>query len=211
MPMPDDAGPMAPDYAALTFLMWFVMMIAMMTPAVAPLVLIFDRSRRSTGATPGLATLAFAAGYFAVWSGFSALVTLLQIGLIRAGIVDAMTMSRRPLWTAGLLLAVGIYQWLPLKGACLEHCRDPIHFLTRHYRPGTRGAFVMGLAHGLYCLGCCWLIMLLLFIGGAMNLLWVAGLTLFVVLEKMFAAHALLRPLTGGAFIVAGLLVAARG
>ena len=115
-----------------------------------------------------------------MWAVFSIAATLLQVELIAAGWIDAMGVAAQPWVTSALLVAVGVYQWLPTKRACLDHCRSPVQFLVEAYRPGAMGALLMGLQHGLYCLGCCWALMLLLFVGGVMNLLWVAAITAIV-------------------------------
>ena len=203
MPMPGDRGVSEPTYIVASLLMWFIMMIAMMTPAVAPVVLLFHRSHPQ----PDLRarrSAAFVAGYLAVWLAFALVATLLQALLIRSGVVDSMAVSRFSTWSAALLVTAGIYQCLPVKAHCLQHCRDPILFLTKHYRPGVAGAWRTGIAHGTYCLGCCVLLMLLLFVAGAMNLLLVAGLTVLITLEKLAPIGDRLRWLIGALLIAAG-------
>ncbi|MEO7386700.1 MAG: DUF2182 domain-containing protein [Gammaproteobacteria bacterium] len=187
MPMPAVAGGLhSGRYAVLTFLMWFVMMIGMMLPAVAPTVLLFDRvnqrDRDSAGRTPP-----FLLGYLTVWLVFSVLATALQVALIGAGWIDEMGVLTERRATVVLLVAVGVYQWLPIKGVCLRRCQAPAQFLVAAFRPGRLGALQMGLRHGVYCLGCCWALMLLLFVGGVMNLLWVAALAGLVLFEKLLA------------------------
>lgn len=211
MPMPATSGGLRTGhYAALSFAMWFVMMVGMMTPSVAPAVLLFDRvNRRGHPATPHTRTACFVAGYLAMWLGFSLLATVLQIELIAAGWIDAMGVSTRPLGTAVILLAVGLYQWLPTKVTCLEHCRAPADFIVAAHRPGARGAFAMGLHHGLYCLGCCWLLMGLLFVGGVMNLAWVAAIAALVMVEKMLPQGQFARRAIGAVAIVAAIGVLA--
>lgn len=204
MPMPGGAGVTAPRYAMLTLVMWFLMMIAMMVPAVTPVVLLFDRvSQQAAARLPR--TLAFVGGYLSAWLVFSAAVSLLQIALIRIGWIDTMGTARHRMVTATLLIAVGTYQWLPLKSACLNHCRSPLQLLTHRYRPGLSGAWRMGLEHGLYCVGCCWLLMLLLFIGGVMNLWWVAGIAILVSIEKLMPRGNLIARIVGAVSILAGL------
>ncbi len=207
MPMPATSGGLRTShYAAFTFAMWFVMMVGMMTPSVAPTALLFDRiNRRGDPGAPATRTACFVAGYLLVWLAFSLLATALQVELIAAGWIDAMGVSTRPLGTAAVLFAVGLYQWLPGKVACLEHCRAPAEFIVSAHRPGARGALVMGLHHGLYCLGCCWALMLLLFVGGVMNLAWVAGITALVFAEKLLARGAWLRRLIGAAALIAAI------
>jgi len=209
MPMPATSGGLRTDhYAAYTFAMWFVMMVGMMTPSVAPTVLLFDRiNRQGYPNSPYTRTACFVAGYLAVWLAFSVIATWLQIELIATGWIDEMGVSARPLGTAAVLFAVGVYQWLPVKAACLEHCRAPAEFLVAAHRPGARGACVMGLHHGLYCLGCCWLLMALLFVGGVMNLAWVAAISVLVIAEKLLARGEWVRRTIGAAALLAAAVV----
>jgi predicted metal-binding membrane protein len=148
----------------------------------------------------------FAAGYFACWFGFSVVAVALQFALERLGLVDGMTLWSVNGWLTGaLFLAAALYQLSPLKAGCLTHCRSPAAFLARHRRPGTRGVFRLGLIHGAYCVGCCWVLMLLLFAAGIMNLVWIAGLAIFVLIEKVSPFAARLAPLTAGLLAAAGL------
>jgi predicted metal-binding membrane protein len=199
MPMPASSGGLrTTHYAVVTFLMWFVMMVGMMLPSVAPTVLLFARvARRGSSGAMLARSVPFVTGYLLVWGAFSLAVTALQIELIAAGWLDAMGVAARPWFTAALLFGVGVYQALPVKRACLAHCRAPTQFLVEAYRPGRRGALVMGLSHGLYCLGCCWALMLLLFVGGVMNLLWVAAIAAIVFVEKLLARGDWLRRAIG--------------
>jgi predicted metal-binding membrane protein len=192
--------------AAFTFLMWAVMMVGMMVPSAVPMSLLFAQvSRRAAAEGATLApTFVFALGYVSIWTLFSVGATAAQWGLERAALLSPMLVSTSPLFGGALLVATGLYQWSPTKDACLEHCRAPAGFLAAHRRPGSLGAFRMGLVHGSYCLGCCWLLMGLLFFGGVMNLLWVAGLTLFVLLEKVVPRGAWLGRLAGCGLILAG-------
>ncbi len=188
MPMAGGAGWSAP-YWAIMLAMWWVMMIAMMLPSAAPAVLLYarvHRQSRKTSAASAVPTVAFVLGYLLAWLVFSAAATMLQAGLERIGLVDHMMMwSTDRTLTGAFLLAAGIIQLSPLKSICLEHCRTPVDFLTQHWRQGTLGALRMGLHHGLFCVGCCWLLMALLFAGGVMNLIWIAALTVFVLVEKL--------------------------
>ncbi len=173
-------------YAGLIFAMWWVMMVAMMLPSAAPMLLLFARVNRTQKVRdrPYVATGFFAAGYLIAWGGFSLLAAGLQLGLERLDLLGPM-MTATNYWLGGtILLASGLWQLTPLKGVCLRHCRSPLSFLAQQWRPGRLGAFRMGLEHGAYCLGCCWFLMGLLFFGGIMNLFWIAGLALFVLLEK---------------------------
>jgi predicted metal-binding membrane protein len=181
--------------------MWWVMMVAMMVPAAAPVILLYGRVHRHwSGPESAPPTAAFLTGYLACWGGFALIAAGLQTLL-----VSPMTMafaSRDA--AAGLLIAAGLYQLTPVKDACLSRCRSPAAFLSRHYRPGQPGAFRLGMLHGAYCLGCCWLLMALLFVGGVMNLIWVAGLTFLVAAEKLLPGGRLLARLAGVAMIAWG-------
>jgi predicted metal-binding membrane protein len=211
MPMPATHGGLrAPFYVAMTFAMWFVMMIGMMTPAAAPVVMLFDRIERSSAQSSASArTPLFLLGYLGVWLVFSVVATALQIELIAYGWIDDMAVAARGVVTSLVVLAIGVYQWLPVKRACLAHCQSPVEFLVRHRRRGALGAFRMGAHHGLYCLGCCWALMLLLFVGGVMNLLWVAAITALVLAERL-VARPWLRHAIGGIAVVAGCVLLAR-
>jgi predicted metal-binding membrane protein len=177
----------SPAYAALVLSMWCVMMLAMMLPSAAPVLLLFARiSRgRSEGTPRWTPTACFAAGYLAVWAGFSALATALQWTLEASGLLSAMLVTTTGWLAAGILVAAGLWQLTPLKHACLAHCRSPIGFLTGRWRAGRAGAFRMGVEHGTHCLGCCWFLMALLFFGGIMNLWWIGGLAAYVLMEKV--------------------------
>jgi predicted metal-binding membrane protein len=192
--------------ASLTFSMWAIMMVAMMIPSAAPTILLYGlvRRKKSTAEHVLAPTGAFAFGYILAWTAFSAVATALQYFLHReAFLSEGMTLNNG--LAAGLLMAaVGAYQLTPTKEACLKHCRSPAEFLSRHWRKGTTGAVIMGLHHGLYCLGCCWGLMALLFVGGVMNLLWVALLAGFVLIEK-------LTPMGHGAARIAGLILLLTG
>jgi predicted metal-binding membrane protein len=173
----------------LVFLMWTIMMVAMMVPAASPVILLFAEINRRRHQQAGalIRTAQFLVGYLTAWTGFSVLATLAQWGLLTAALVSPMMESTSKLLGVGLLLVAGLFQFSHLKYACLAHCRSPMGFLATEWRPGAWGAFRMGLKHGGYCLGCCWALMGLLFAFGVMNLLWVAGLTAFVLLEKITA------------------------
>lgn len=175
---------------ALTFMMWAVMMVAMMTPSATPMILMFARVNRQRQAdqTPIPDTLIFLLGYLIVWSSFSAGATLAQWGLHSAALLSPGLISVNPLVGGILLILAGVYQLTPLKRICLSHCRTPLGFLMTEWREGTRGALTMGVRHGLYCVGCCWLLMTLLFVAGAMNLLWVALIAGYILVEKVVPA-----------------------
>ena len=194
-----------PGYALLMFFMWWIMMMAMMLPSAAPMILLFamvNRKQREKGA-PYVPTAIFAAGYALVWGAFSLLAVGAQWGLERSGLMSSM-MSTSVMLGAGLLIAAGIYQLTPLKQACLRHCRSPIFFISHRWRPGDLGALRMGVEHGAFCTGCCWFLMALLFYGGVMNLFWIVGLALFVLLEKTIPAGHWLGRITGVLLIAWG-------
>lgn len=197
-----DAG-----YVLLIFGMWAVMMVGMMLPSAAPAILLYARALRGGGAAVPAAvvrTYAFAGGYLLAWTGFSLAATLAQWGLAEAALLSPMMEGTSRSFGGALLIAAGVYQWTPLKQACLTSCRAPAAFITQHFRPGVGGALRLGVHHGLYCVGCCWALMALLFVGGVMNLLWIAAITIFVLLEKL-APHGA----QGGR--VSGLLLIATG
>jgi predicted metal-binding membrane protein len=209
------SGSWSPLYWALTFVMWATMMVAMMLPSASPMILLYARvvraaeARGSTARAP-LAIAAFATGYVLLWSLFSVFAAGLQWLLEQSDALSAMMTSRSSLLSGGLLIAAGLYQLTSFKRACLDHCRAPAAFLSAHWRPGLWGACRMGLEHGAYCVGCCLLLMLLLFVGGIMNLMWIAGLTLYVTIEKLAPfgeaaakAIALILMAAGGALLVA--------
>ncbi|TIX06273.1 MAG: DUF2182 domain-containing protein [Mesorhizobium sp.] len=179
---------------ALMIAMWWVMMIAMMAPSAAPTVLLYARVHRHALAQGQLQdklapTGVFMAGYLLVWLGFAVAATALHWLLEREAFVSATMMSSQSRWLSGIvLIAAGLYQLSPLKNACLWHCRAPTAFLARHWRPHAVGALRLGALHGAFCVGCCWMLMALLFVGGIMNLVWVAGLAILVLAEKLFPA-----------------------
>jgi len=193
----------------LTFVMWSVMMVAMMVPSAAPMVLVFARMNRQRRAdsAPYRPTAAFLLGYLLVWTAFSAGATGLQWGLHAAALLSPMMVSTSPVLGGVLLAAAGLFQLTPLKRACLSHCRTPLHFFMGEWREGTRGALVMGVRHGTYCLGCCWVLMTLLFVAGVMNLVWVASITVFILVERVLPRGELVGRVAGLALIVAGLVV----
>ena len=193
------------------FFMWWIMMIAMMTPSAAPMVLLYagayrHEQRQGKLASGLVPTFAFAIGYLAAWAVFSLIATGLQWGLEHVGLIHQMKMwSISPAFSGTLLLAAGIYQLTPFKEVCLKHCRSPVQFLSEHFKPGKIGALNIGWRHGLYCLGCCWFLMALLFAGGIMNLVWIAGLAIFVLIEKIAPfGHGIAR-IAGVAMIAAGV------
>lgn len=200
-----------PAYAVLIALMWWIMMVAMMLPSASPMILLFatvNRKQRERGASP-VPTGIFVLAYLAVWAGFSIIATGLQWGLARTGLLSAMMTSTSLALGGGILVAAGIWQLTPLKHACLRHCRTPLHFLAHRWRAGRVGAVRMGLEHGAFCLGCCWVLMGLLFYGGIMNLYWIAGIAAFVLLEKTIPAGHRLGSVAGIGLIAWGAVLLA--
>jgi predicted metal-binding membrane protein len=202
-----------PAYAALIFTMWLVMMAAMMLPSAAPTILLVgaltcNRCGRA-GSVPAT-SLIFALGYLLVWAGFSLVATLLQWGLDEAGLLSETMALANAALASGVLIAAGIYQWSPLKDTCLKHCRSPADFLVRHWRRGPIGALRTGMRHGLFCLGCCWMLMALLFVGGLMSLAWIAAIALVVLFEKTMPWGGRMSRLTGGVLAIWGVVNLAR-
>jgi predicted metal-binding membrane protein len=174
------------NYAVLMFFMWWIMMVAMMLPSAAPMILLYaaiNRKQRERN-VPYVPSAVFGLGYLACWAAFSVVAVSLQWALESAGFLSGMMRGTSQTIGGGLLIAAGTWQVTPLKHACLRHCRSPIIFLTHHWHKGYIGAFRMGVEHGVFCLGCCWFLMALLFYGGIMNLYWIIGLALYVLVEK---------------------------
>jgi predicted metal-binding membrane protein len=194
----------------LMFLMWSVMMVAMMLPSAAPMILLFAAANRKqeSALTPFPRTSAFIVGYLLVWIGFSLLATATQGILHAAALLSPMMATTNSLLAAILLVAAGLYQWSPLKYACLHHCRSPLAFMLNEWRAGSLGALRMGLKHGIYCLGCCWSLMLLLFVAGVMNLLWIAILAVLVLVEKVAPSGQYLSRIMGIVFVIWGVWLA---
>ena len=198
------------------FLMWAVMMVGMMAPSAAPMILMYARVGRrwKEEGKPFAATGWFAAGYLLAWSGFSLAATLLQWAIDRASLLDSQMAIASNVLGAIVLIAAGVYQWTPLKDVCLAQCQSPLQFLMRHggFRNDPRGCLLLGLRHGAYCVGCCWVLMALLFVVGVMNVLWIALLSLLVLLEKLtpvgrwIARAASIACVAAGAWLLASLL-----
>ena len=165
------------------YLMWAVMMV----PTAAPMILVFAavNRRRRDNDRPFVPTGIFLAGYLVVWFGFALLATLVQWGLHEAELMSSMMGAVSPVLGGGLLLTAGVFQWTPFKSACLNRCRTPIGFIMSEWREGTRGTLNMGIRHGIYCLGCCWFLMGLMFVAGVMNLLWMAAIAGYMLVEKV--------------------------
>lgn len=190
---------MSPPSVTLMLAMWWAMMAAMMIPSAAPMILLYGRVMRQRSGHSAIGyTGVFVAGYLGAWLGASAALTSIQLLVTRVGLIDPMTMrSSSSLLSGGTLIAVGVYQVSPIKNVCLVSCRAPASFLARHWSAGIAGAARLGLLHGMYCVGCCWLLMCLLFLGGVMNFLWIVGLTLLVAMEKLVRRGPVVARLTG--------------
>jgi len=180
--------------------MWWLMMLAMMLPSATPAILLYARVRQTRAGDASIAqTWVFLVGYLAVWLLFSIVAASVQ-----SLVTDSSMALRSRAAQGAVLVAVGLYQLSPLKSACVSQCRSPGQFISRHWRPGWEGAFRLGVIHGAYCVGCCWMLMGLLFVGGVMNLLWVVGLTILVAAEKLLPGGSLLAKVSGIAFILWG-------
>ena len=214
----DMSAMMTPEYApwsathfAFMFAMWVVMMIGMMTPSVAPMVLLYAAiARQQVVRGRAFASAGwFVAGYLLSWVAFSAVATLLQWLLEWQALVTPMMAGTGATVGGALLIAAGSYQWLPIKQACLIECRAPLSFVQRHggFQPSARGSVTLGARHGLYCIGCCWAVMALLFAFGVMNLVWIGGLMAFVLLEKLLPFQLAFSRIAGTAAIISGVLM----
>jgi|TARA_B100002003_G_scaffold114308_1_gene105754 predicted metal-binding membrane protein len=194
---------------ALLFVMWAVMMVAMMVPSASPLILVVaaaNRKRRERD-DPLVPTGLFFVGYLLAWTAFSGVATVAQWGLHTTALLSPAMVGTSPVLGGLLLLAAGVFQFTSLKQVCLTHCRSPLGFVMGHWREGRGGALRMGLEHGLYCVGCCWILMALLFVAGVMNLFWVALISLFVLAEKVFPKGELVGRIGGAALVVAGVVM----
>jgi len=192
------------------FLMWSEMMVAMMLPSAAPMILTFamvNRKRREQEG-PFVPAGIFALGYLAIWTAFSALAATGQWTLHGAALLSPVMASTSPFLAGLLLIVAGVFQFTPIKNACLAHCRSPLSFLLTDWREGTRGAFLMGLKHGAYCAGCCWILMALLFVVGVMNMWWVAIIAVFVLLEKIAPKELYLGKVAGALLVGWGAWIA---
>ena len=192
------------------FLMWWLMMIAMMTPSAAPTLLLFHNLKKigSEGKKALSYTYLFLFGYLIIWAIFSLIACIIHKFFDTSSITDAAMMQLKSVQFSGILLiTAGVYQFTPLKNACLERCRTPIDFLSSNNRKGAKGSFIMGAHHGLFCLGCCWALMALLFVGGVMNLFWITGLALYVLIEKIIIQARWLDKIMGLILIVFGIFL----
>ena len=194
---------------ALAFVMWVVMMVAMMVPSASPMILMYGtlHRRQHHQENPMSAISMFSLGYLTSWAAFSLVATLAQWALHSAALLSPMERTTSSVLEGVLLLAAGVFQWTPLKHACLSRCRTPLGFLLNEWREGARGAFIMGIRHGTFCVGCCWLLMALLFVTGVMNLLWVAIIAAFVLIEKVLPVDKWVSLASGSVLIVSGVWI----
>jgi predicted metal-binding membrane protein len=199
-------------HLALLFAMWVVMMAGMMLPSAAPTLLLYAGVIRKSpeGARVRAHVYAFMTGYLLVWTAFSLLATALQRMFAQSLLLSPMMEAQERGFGGILLMVAGLYQFTPFKRACLKSCRSPAAFIVQHWKRGVAGGFRLGTAHGLYCLGCCWALMLLLFVGGVMNLWWIGALAIFVLLEKLAPLGAQAGRLSGLLLVAAGLWNLAR-
>ena len=206
MPQMQSWGPLE---LGLLLLMWVIMMIAMMVPSASPMILMYTSTlwRRAHEHNVPTQTGMFVLGYLIAWTGFSVLATLAQWTMHATALLSAMMVSTSPVLGGVLLIMAGIFQWTPLKHACLRRCRSPLGFLMTEWRDGMQGALIMGLRHGLFCVGCCWALMALLFVTGVMNLLWIAVIAVFVLIEKINPAGEWIARLAGLVIMGYGILM----
>jgi predicted metal-binding membrane protein len=214
--IPAGIGIMAPALApwkaiefAYVFAMWAVMMVGMMTPSAAPMILIYARVGRKALAQgkPFAATGWFATGYLLTWVGFALIATAAQWALKRTALLDPMMAGTSQVFGGIVLIAAGVYQWTPLKDTCLAQCQSPLLFIHRHggFHRDPSASLALGLRHGAYCVGCCWVLMALLFVGGVMNVLWIATISAFVLIEKIVPVGRLISRIAGVGFVAAGV------
>jgi predicted metal-binding membrane protein len=208
MPMPG-----AVDVPELSYLipMWIIMMVAMMVPSAAPTILLFAnvaRARKARG-IPTASAAVFTLGYLLVWAAYATIAATVQYELHQLALLSPEMTSASPWLGGGLLILAGVYQWLPTKGACLSHCRSHFGVFSHEWREGVTGALIMGVRHGSYCVGCCWALMALLFVAGVMNLLWVAAIAIFVLIEKLAPGSRRIGRLSGVLLMAWGVWVIA--
>jgi predicted metal-binding membrane protein len=219
--IPAGAGLMMPVTApweliefAFVFAMWAVMMVGMMTPSVAPLVLLYARVGRQAAAEqqPFAASAWLVLGYVLMWIGFSFIATLAQWAIERTGWLTSAMESASGVFGGLTLIAAGLYQWTPVKDACLRQCQVPLQFIQRHggFCGEALGSLGLGARHGIYCIGCCWALMALLFVGGVMNVLWITAIMILVLTEKLIPADRLISRLSGVGFLAAGVWLIVR-
>jgi predicted metal-binding membrane protein len=207
------AMPMTPNWTwtdfVLLFIMWFVMMIAMMTPSVTPLVLIFTliNRRRQKRQNPFVRSSYLLSGYFVVWAAFSLFATLLQWLLQQFSLLNPEMITTSKILGGIILILAGVFQFTSLKYSCLHYCRTPVSFIHQYWKEGKSGALRMGIQNGIYCLGCCWILMILLFVSGIMNILWIAIISFFVLIEKVLSSAKVISSIAGISLIAYGIIV----
>jgi predicted metal-binding membrane protein len=191
------------------FVMWTIMQVAMMSPTAVPMILMHGKieRHRHPDRFPYVPVGLFFLGYILLWVAFSLVFALLQVGLQSRSLLSPSLASTSPWLSGGILIAAGLFQFSKLKQACLTQCRSPVTYLMTEWRSGRRGALIMGLKHGLHCVGCCWIMMALLFVAGVMNLFWMAAITAFVLIEKLTARGALFGRVVGVGLILWGVLI----
>jgi predicted metal-binding membrane protein len=202
------SSPWQPIEFAYVFAMWVVMMIGMMTPSAAPIMLIYARvGRQAAESRPFASTAWFVGGYLLAWIAFSLAATLAQWGLERTALLTPMMASSSKIVGGTLLIFAGLYQWTPLKDVCLRQCQAPLGFILSHggFQGAATNSLVLGFRHGIYCLGCCWALMVLLFALGVMNLFWIAGLAILVLLEKVLPSGRVIARIAGIAIFAGGV------
>ena len=203
--------PWSQQHFLIVMLMWWVMMIAMMLPSASPMVLLYTRvmkhAKKNSTSQTLIPTIYFIAGYLVIWLLFSLVVTLLQWQLQQQDLLSVYLISNNRWMSGGLLITAGIYQFSPLKSACLKFCHAPAQFILNYMQVGKLGALKMGLRHGWFCLGCCWGLMLLLFVGGVMNVFWIVALSMFVLIEKVYRKSNSLTHFLGISLVVWGLAI----
>ena len=196
------------------FAMWAVMMIGMMTPSATPMILIYARVGRQAArqGTPLAASSYFAGGYLLTWIGFALVATSAQWALDRAALLTPMMAGSSDMFSGTVLIAAGVYQWTPLKDACLRQCQSPLLFIQRHggFRSDLLGTLALGARHGAYCIGCCWVLMALLFVGGVMNVLWIAAIAILVLAEKVIPAGRVISRIAGAGLFAGGVWLVAQ-
>jgi predicted metal-binding membrane protein len=200
-----------PGDIAHMFVMWAIMMVAMMFPAATPMILMFTTVNQRRGETqePIIATGLFVLGYFLVWTAYSALAATAQYGLHLSALLTHHLVMTSPFLGGVLLVGAGVFQWTPFRDACMSKCRSPLGFLMAEWREGRLGALIMGLKHGAYCVGCCWLLMLLSFVLGIMNMIWMAMVSVFMMVEKAYPGSQWLSRTAGLILVACGLWIAA--
>ena len=207
-------APWQPIEFAFVFAMWAVMMLGMMTPSAAPMILIYARVGRKAARErkPFAPTSWFAGGYLLAWIGFALAATFAQWAVERSGWLTPSMAATSAIFSGVVLVAAGFYQWTPIKDVCLRQCQAPLQFIQRHggFCADAAGSLTLGARHGAYCIGCCWVLMALLFVGGVMNVLWIALITIFVLLEKVVPAGRVISRVAGTGFLAAGVWLIAR-